>query len=210
MKQPRFYSLAFGSSIMLLFLVSCGSADHGSKAQEFASSSNVNKVTYNLNKLELIVNARFSDKTEQNFDTTYTNQSDLAMTRVVRHTVGGSYTLEVDGQTADVIVGDSSNISDIRSEGHVNGSSDRCNLSRNSKVTGSARYDGLSMNYELNLKLDGDDCAPSITDQFQSLLSGELSRLHLGLIDKLQDSGVWNFKNAKEVRIQIRMSGVSS
>lgn len=202
-----FNSKLFLVAVMLsgvFFVSSCGDSK-GEKPREFSPSLNVNEIGYQLRQILIEAEFQYQDGTSQKFRNLYTNADSLAEESVVRKTENDQYTLQINGQKADINVGGSTRFDSNRNYKAEDG----CAYVGNSSANGSADFDSLDLDYRLDLELRGSDCPSSIQNEFVSTQKDELDGLHLNLVKKLQDAGLWVHDETKKVSIRIQILGVS-
>lgn len=189
-------------------LSSCGgdSAPEGG-TPEFAASVNVNEVVYSIQRIELEGVFKYQDGTDQEFKTVFTSEGSVGGEEVIRRTIDNQFTLQVNGERANVSVGASSSFEGKKELNEDEGG--RCRHEGRSESKGYAQYDRLELNYSLDVELRGEDCSEEFLERFTELQKQEVAGLRLNVIKKLQDSGVWNFENTRVLKLKVRMIGVS-
>lgn len=203
----NYKALAF----ILGFLVMAGCGDSGNPIRpssgDFAPSLSVNEIPYNLQKFEVESKFKFADGTEQVLKMNLQSSSRVADENILRRVnERGDFVVEVNGALTNILVDASAQILGGRKP--LDEPQGGCMQKGYRQIEGEADFDRLSLNYELRLKISG-ECSERSFGNFANLQIDELQSLNLNRIARLQESGLWNHAEAREVEIKIHIVGFS-
>ncbi|PIR21879.1 MAG: hypothetical protein COV44_10930 [Deltaproteobacteria bacterium CG11_big_fil_rev_8_21_14_0_20_45_16] len=197
-------SMIFVTSLSVL--MACGSDDEKAPSAEFNPSLDVNEIHYQVREIQIEAVFEYENGSKQEFRNIYRSAANLSEESIIRRTIEGKYTLEVNEQPASVSILDSNNFEYEKNLSER----DYCEILGKSQASGAARFDALELNFNLNMNLKGKDCPPALMESFVTRQKEELAGLNLNLIKTLQDSGLWYHEASKAVQIKVRIKGVSS
>lgn len=192
--------------LMAGILSACGSDSSEERVPEFSSTVNVNEVVYRLTEVEVSGDITYEDGTSQNFQNLFRHPQVISAEKIVRKTIDNQYTLQVNGQRADINVGSSGNFDSRREANQEDG----CVFQGLSQAQGSALFNRIDLNYELRLNLDGEDCPNSVKEAYLGFAHKELDGLNFDILHRLRESESIQIEGSKNVIIRVRAVGVIS
>jgi hypothetical protein len=123
---------------------------------------------------------------------------------IVRKPIAGGYVLEINDQPsrlrvslAGAIVGDPKEKDEAKG----------CSYFVDLKTKGQASHDRFELIFDLNGKVEGEDCPDDIYSDFYDRIEKDLSRLPFHFLSKIRSSDLLELSASKDVKISIRVTG---